>query len=81
LYIPEDRMQEQILKYCLKRRRHHQNIPLSYFVKGIKESPAKAVGMPMIIPEKVAFPPKYSAYLFDDETTMKNETCEGRGSE
>jgi hypothetical protein len=37
--------------------------------------------MPMIIPEKVAFPPKYSAYLFDDETTMKNEIYEGRSSE
>lgn len=31
----------------------------------------------MTIPEKVAVPPKYSAYLFDDETTMKNETYEG----
>lgn len=35
----------------------------------------------MTIPEKVAFPPKYSAYLFDDETTMKNDIYEGRSSE
>ena len=31
----------------------------------------------MTIPEKVAFPPKYSAYLFDDDTIMKNDIYEG----
>jgi hypothetical protein len=52
------------------------NAPLSYLVKGIRASPANTAGIPMTIPEKVAFPPKYSAYLFDDETTMKNDTYE-----
>lgn len=50
--------------------------PLSYLVKGIKASPANTAGMPMIMPEKVAFPPKYSAYLSDDGITMKNDNYE-----
>lgn len=54
------------------------NLPLSYCVKGIKESTAKPVGMPITIPEKVAFPPKYSAYSFADETMMKNDIYVGR---
>lgn len=50
--------------------------PLSYLVKGIKVSPANAAGIPMTTPEKVAFPPKYSAYLSDDEMMMKNDNYE-----
>jgi hypothetical protein len=59
------------------RRGRDLDVPLSYCVKGIKESTANPVGMPMTIPEKVAFPPKYSAYLFADETMMKNDTYMG----
>jgi hypothetical protein len=60
------------------RREEDLNVPLSYCVKGIKESTAKPVGMPMTTPEKVAFPPKYFAYSFADETMMKNDTYVGQ---
>jgi len=76
LYIPEDRKKGRKLK-CSPRGGRGLNIPLSYLVKGIKASPANTVGIPMTMPEKVAFPPKYSAYLLDEETTIKNDNYVG----
>ena len=40
---------------------------------GINAIPEKTVGMPITRPEKVAVPPRYSAYLLDDDTMMKKE--------
>jgi hypothetical protein len=33
------------------------------------------VGIPMMSPENVELPPRYSAYLLPEETMMKNVVC------
>lgn len=48
--------------------------PLSSLVMGMSARPPNTVGMPITRPAKVGLPPKYSAYLLDDETMMKNDT-------
>jgi hypothetical protein len=47
--------------------------PSSYLAKGIRTRPEKTVGMPMVNPENIAEPPRYSAYADADETVIKNE--------
>jgi hypothetical protein len=39
--------------------------------------PLNKVGIPITIPEKVAFPPRYSTYLLEEEITMKKESFRG----
>ena len=41
--------------------------------------PLNKVGIPITIPEKVAFPPRYSAYLLEEEIMMKNESFRRTG--
>ena len=46
-------------------------LPLSCLVSGTSTIPLNKFGMPITTPEKVAFPPKYSAYLLEEEIRMK----------
>lgn len=52
-------------------------LPLSYLVIGTSAMPLNKVGIPITIPEKVAFPPRYSVYLLEEEIMMKNESFRG----
>ena len=47
------------------------NLPLSYLIRGISTRPENAAGIPMTRPEKVALPPRCSAYDEEEETIMK----------
>jgi len=75
LYVPELRRSE-IEHEMPSDESMDMHEPLSYLAKGIRANPANTAGMPMTTPEKVAVPPKYSAYPFDDETTMKKDNYE-----
>lgn len=50
------------------------DLPLSYLVIGMSAMPLNKVGIPIMIPEKVALPPRYSAYLLEEEIMMKKES-------
>lgn len=49
--------------------------PLSVLVIGNKAIPENKVGIPMTSPEKVAVPPRCSAYALADETMLKKDNC------
>ena len=53
-------------------------LPLSDLVIGISAIPLNKVGIPITIPEKVALPPRYSAYLLEEEIMMKKESFRGQ---
>jgi len=67
-------------QYLLERSKElprQDPFPLSNLVIGMSARPPKTVGMPITRPENVGLPPKYSAYLADEDTMMKNETFGG----
>jgi len=68
-----------LIPIAIKKR---WTIPPSDLVTKINAIPEKAVGIPMTKPEKVAEPPRSSAYTLADEMMTKNEnwTCISSGN-
>lgn len=50
------------------------SLPPSYFIIGMRATPANTTGIPMTRPENVGVPPRCCAYSLDEETTMKKVT-------
>ena len=65
------------LNLLLQRESHTvtMSLPPSRLTSGTRVMPEMTLGMPMTSPEKVALPPKSSAYLLPEETMIKNVVC------